>query len=235
MRDPTAREMLQQVRQTVLEALENQDVSFDRVVEAVKPPRAPGTAPGVPGDVRVPAARAKRRPSSTSATSSSATPTSRPERPSSTSRSLPPNRATGWRRSSNTGPTSSTRETMHRMLGHYGQLLESIARDPGPAGLGARVPHRTRSGSCCSSAGRVSELALDQRPRVLAQIADRAESAPDAVAVVVRRAHADLSVSSRANRTRSRGSSSGSAPAEAGRSRISWTARPRRSPRSSES
>ena len=41
---PRARS-LRQVRQTVLEALENQDVSFDRVVEAVKPPRVPGRHP----------------------------------------------------------------------------------------------------------------------------------------------------------------------------------------------
>ena len=41
----TGREILRQVRTTVLEALENQDVPFDQVVAAAAPPRTPGRHP----------------------------------------------------------------------------------------------------------------------------------------------------------------------------------------------
>jgi amino acid adenylation domain-containing protein len=43
--DSTARGILQSVRETVLEALEHQDVPFDRMVAAVKPPRVSGRLP----------------------------------------------------------------------------------------------------------------------------------------------------------------------------------------------
>ena len=41
----TGREILRQVRTAVLEALENQDAPFDRVVASVSPPRVPGRHP----------------------------------------------------------------------------------------------------------------------------------------------------------------------------------------------
>ena len=43
--DPTGRELLARVRTTVVEALSNQDVPFDRVVEALAPPRIAGRMP----------------------------------------------------------------------------------------------------------------------------------------------------------------------------------------------
>ncbi len=181
--------MLRQVRQTVLEALENQDVS-------VRPRRRSGQAAARAG--RHPVFQvmfvyqqrerggARVRPRRRRAQS---TRTSRPGRPSSTSPSLPPSRARGWRRSSNTGPTCSTPRRCTGCSVTTGELLESIVA-------------RSRTGRCrrSSSSPQRSGAAVrrwqgeraarsTQRPGIVAQIADRAESAPDAVAVVGGRTH----------------------------------------------
>ncbi|HET8843167.1 MAG TPA: amino acid adenylation domain-containing protein, partial [Ktedonobacteraceae bacterium] len=43
--NPTGRELLQRVRMTALDAYEHQDIPFERVIEAVRPPREAGRSP----------------------------------------------------------------------------------------------------------------------------------------------------------------------------------------------
>ena len=154
--DPTAREMLRQVRQTVLDALENQDVSFDRVVEAVKPPRVPGRHPvfqvmfvyqqeseAAPefnlGGVELRPAYVETGTSKFDLTLFAA------------------ESGDGMETILEYRTDIFDSETMRRMLGHYARILESHRARSGPAGVGARVRHRTRSGCCSSNAGRGNE------------------------------------------------------------------------------
>ena len=61
-------------------------------------------------------------------------------------------RPTGWAGPSSTAPTSSTRQRIERMAGHFEALLAARVADPDRRPLAAAAPHRRQSGTCCSVA-----------------------------------------------------------------------------------
>ena len=188
-------------------------------------------APGVPGDVRVPARERSGARVHPRRRRASATHTSRRERRSSTSTLFAAESGDEMETILEYRTDLFDRETMHRMLAPLRRSFSRASRAiPDQRISAARVPHRRGARAAVRAlAGR----ATGTRPTSARR---RAGGGPRRSGAGCRcrrrrRTHTDLSVSSHAHRIRSHGSSSGSAPGEAGRSRISWTARPSRSPR----
>ena len=178
----TARDVLRLTREAVLEGIEHQDAPFDRVVEAVRPERVPGRHPmfqvmfvhqteaeaprvldfgGVElGHVQVETGTSRFDLTLFAAESGRGIETMIEYR-----------------------TDVFSRETIQRMLGHYGQLLESILADPDRpiAELEFLTAHE-RKQLLVDWQG--AQRSLDHVADVVAQIDARASATPDADAVI---------------------------------------------------
>ena len=128
--NPTFRELLARVRRTVLEAIEHQELPFERVVELVRPPRRPGVNPLFQVNFRTrvgPAADAGARRRDDGADSERAS-----GWPGSTSRSRPTFATTASAGSSSTRPHCSTRVRVERLAAAFERCLP---RTPSPIRL----------------------------------------------------------------------------------------------------
>ena len=174
--------MLRLTREAVLEGLEHQDAPFDRVVEAVRPERVPGRHPVFQvmfvHQTEAEAARVLDLGGVELRHVQVETGTSKFD-------------LTLFAAESGRGMETIleyrtdvfSRETIQRMLGHYGQLLESIVADPDrPIGELEFLTADERKQLFDRWQG--AQRPLDHVADVVAQIEARASATPDAVAVI---------------------------------------------------